>query len=286
MNNHRQNGAADFITYVLLGIIALLVLTLLILLFAGCKLKRFACARCCAKKRTKKDIQSSEGKELLDQSITFPKVNTNETKDIEEVSKRNLKAKKRISYRNLSGNIKGSCSLTGIKTIRDLRGKLSRKLGIPKDILFVVYEEKGILFDDDTEIKTLKVFPIELMIGNKNRMNDIDIADADDVDNDDMEKDVLSNETLKSKKYIMDCGHSTTADSLLAWTKDRLFHHTDADVLCPECSSLWSMDKISEICRLSPDEKRFFKHVENMNKCNKLVADVAEYEFNRSSKNM
>lgn len=48
------------------------------------------------------------------------------------------------------------------------------------------------------------------MIGNKNRMNDIDIADADDVDNDDMEKDVLSNETLKSKKYIMDCGHSTS----------------------------------------------------------------------------
>lgn len=48
------------------------------------------------------------------------------------------------------------------------------------------------------------------MIGNKNRMNDIDIADADDVDNDDMEKDVLSNETSKSKKYKMDCGHSTS----------------------------------------------------------------------------
>lgn len=68
----------------------------------------------------------------------------------------------------------------------------------------------GKLFDDDTEIKTLEVSPIELMIGNNNKMNDIDIADADNGDNDDVEKDVLSNETLKSKKYIMDCGHSTS----------------------------------------------------------------------------
>lgn len=52
-SNFCRNGAADFITNVLLGIIALLVLTLLILLFVGCKLKRFACVRCCEKKRTK-----------------------------------------------------------------------------------------------------------------------------------------------------------------------------------------------------------------------------------------
>lgn len=276
LNNHQQNGAADFITYVLLGIVALLVLTLLILLFVGFKLKRYECARCCGKKRTENDIQSSEGEELLDQSIILSK----ETKDIEEVPKSIHEAKKRISYRNLSGNIEGSCSLTGIKTICDLRGKLSKKLRIPKDILFVVYEEKGILFDDDTEIKTLKVFPIELMIGNQNRMNDSNIAGVDG-DNDDTENDVLSEE-FTCKKYTMDCGHSRTADSLLAWTKDRLFHHTDTDLLCPECSSPWDLDKISEVCRLSPDEKRFFQHVENMNKCNKMMVDVAEYEFNRT----
>lgn len=74
------------------------------------------------------------------------------------------------------------------------------------DILFVVYEEKGILFDDDTEIKTLKVFPIELMIGNQNRMNDSNIAGVDG-DNDDTENDVLSEE-FTCKKYTMDCGHS------------------------------------------------------------------------------
>lgn len=123
--NFCRNGAADFITYVLLGIVALLVLTLLILLFVGFKLKRYECARCCGKKRTENgkksnryydeeklqdqyfntvkihlillfiklilfylntnmhvncrdftDIQSSEGKELLDQSIILSKGKT------------------------------------------------------------------------------------------------------------------------------------------------------------------------------------------------------------------
>lgn len=103
----------------------MLVLTLLILLFVGFKLKRYECARCCGKKRTENgkksnryydeeklqdqyfntvkihlillfiklilfylntnmhvncrdftDIQSSEGKELLDQSIILSKGKT------------------------------------------------------------------------------------------------------------------------------------------------------------------------------------------------------------------
>lgn len=73
------------------------------------------------------------------------------------------------------------------------------------DILFVVYEEKGIFFDDDIEIKIFKVFFIELMIGNQNRMNDSNIVSVDG-DNDDMEKDVLFKEFI-FKKYIMDCGY-------------------------------------------------------------------------------
>lgn len=67
---------------------------------------------------------------------------------------------------------------------------------------------------------------------------------------------------------------------MLAWTKDRLFHHTDTDLLCPECSSPWDLDKISEICRLSPDEKRFFQHVENMNKYNKIMVDYVDLKCN------
>lgn len=166
----------------------------------------------------------------------------------------------------MSGDVEENCYLRDIKTIGDLRDLLSAKIKKPRDILLIVDREKGIIFNDDTEIETLKAMPNEMMIGNENRMTATGENDETPVD------DVISNRLLTVGKCQMWCGHWTASNSLFDWTKAKLTGALTEGLPCPKCSKIWNIDDLIEKCKMSPDERLFFKSVETIIKRNVELA--------------
>uniref|UniRef100_K1R199 Uncharacterized protein n=1 Tax=Magallana gigas TaxID=29159 RepID=K1R199_MAGGI len=116
----------------------------------------------------------------------------------------------------------------GVKTIGDLRDLLSAKIKKPKEILLIVNKEEGIIFNDETEIKTSKVISSELMIGNQDRMTKT-------VDDKTVVDDVISNRCLTRGKCQMSCGDWTAPNTLFDWTKEKLPGALTKGLPCPKC---------------------------------------------------
>lgn len=51
-------------------------------------------------------------------------------------------------------------------------------------------------------------------------------------------------------------------NSLFDWTKEKLPGALTEGLPCPKCSKMWNIDDLIEKCKMSPDERLFFKSVE------------------------
>lgn len=54
----------------------------------------------------------------------------------------------------------------------------------------------------------------------------------------------------------------TAPNSLFDWTKEKLPGALTEGLPCPKCSKIWNIDDLIEKCKMSPDERLFFKSVE------------------------
>lgn len=56
--------------------------------------------------------------------------------------------------------------------------------------------------------------------------------------------------------------------TLFHWTKEKLPCSLTEGLPCPKCSKIWNIDDLIEKCKMSPDERLFFKSVETIIKRN------------------
>lgn len=242
---------------------------LFLLFFVGIKLKWIKFTIPCLKKndieKQTEDKNEAEGTPMLE--ANEEKNEGGEiTEKAENICPQKVEDCRQFRIRSLSGDIDENGNLMDVKTIGDLRNLLSAKIKKPREILLIVDREKGILFNDDTEIETLKEIPSEMMIGNQNRMTATGEDDKTPVD------DVISNKRLTVGKCRMRCGHWTAPNSLFDWTKEKLPVALTEGLPCPKCSKIWNIDDLIEKCKMSPDERLFFKSVETIIKRNAELA--------------
>lgn len=64
----------------------------------------------------------------------------------------------------------------------------------------------------------------------------------------------------------------TAPKSLFDWTKEKLPLALTEGLPCPKCSRIWNIDDLIEKCKMSPDERLFFKSVETIIKRNAELA--------------
>eukprot|EP00105_Crassostrea_gigas_P013165 XP_011429395.1 PREDICTED: uncharacterized protein LOC105329733 isoform X2 [Crassostrea gigas] len=236
------------------GILALLLLLCLV----GIKLKWIKITILCLKKN---DIekQTEDQNEAVETLLLKANEEKNEggemTREMENICSEKAEESRQFRIRSLSGDIEDCCSFKGVKTIGDLRDLLSAKIKKPKEILLIVNKEEGIIFNDETEIKTSKVISSELMIGNQDRMTKT-------VDDKTVVDDVISNRCLTRGKCQMSCGDWTAPNTLFDWTKEKLPGALTKGLPCPKCGKMWDVDELIQRCKMSPDERLFFKSVE------------------------
>nr|XP_034334911.1 uncharacterized protein LOC117692058 isoform X1 [Crassostrea gigas]XP_034334912.1 uncharacterized protein LOC117692058 isoform X1 [Crassostrea gigas]XP_034334913.1 uncharacterized protein LOC117692058 isoform X1 [Crassostrea gigas]XP_034334914.1 uncharacterized protein LOC117692058 isoform X1 [Crassostrea gigas] len=247
-----------------------IILVLLILLFVvGFKLEWIKFTIPCLKKD---DIEKQTGDQ--NEAVETPLLEANKEKNeggektakVENMCTQKVEDIRQFGIHSLSGDVEENCYLRDVKTIGDLRDLLSAKIKKPKGLLLLVDREKGIIFNDDTEIETLIAMPNEMMIGNQNRMTATGEDDKTPVD------DVISNKLLTVGKCKMWCGHWTAPNSLFDWTKEKLPGALTEGLPCPKCSKMWNIDDLIEKCKMSPDERLFFKSVETIIKRNVELA--------------
>ncbi|XP_065927836.1 uncharacterized protein [Magallana gigas] len=235
------------------GILALLLLLFLV----GIKLKWIKFTKQCLKKNDIERNKLEDRKEAVELHLLEGNEEQNEGGDItaEKMCSDIAEESRQFRIRSLSGDIEDCCSFKGVKTIGDLRDLLSAKIKKPKEILLIVDKGEGIIFNDETEIKTLKEIPSELMIGNQDRTTET--GDDKIVVND-----VISNKCLTGGKCQMSCEHWTAPNTLFDWTKEKLPGTLTKGLPCPKCGKMWDVDELIQRCKMSPDERLFFKSVE------------------------
>lgn len=245
------NTSASSAFAVSFGIILALLFLLCLLFFVGIKLKWIKFTILCLKKN---DIekQTDDQNEAVEAHLLKANEEKNEGGEItgcppkaEDITQ--------FRIRSLSGDMEVNCYLTEVKTISDLRELLSAKIKKPKQILLIVDKEKGIIFNDDTEIETRNVLRSEMMIGNQDRTGEDDATVVDDV---------ISNRCLTGRKCKMSCGHWTDPNTLFDWIKEKLPGALTEGLPCPSCRTIWDIDELIQRCKMSPDERLFFKSVE------------------------
>jgi hypothetical protein len=87
-----------------------------------------------------------------------------------------------------------------LETILDLKGNLSKILRVDTNILWVVENENGIIYDDECKLTEMTKHKntIEIVVGNSDRTVEEE------------EPDVISGRLIKSKKCDMTCTHLTS----------------------------------------------------------------------------
>ena len=88
--------------------------------------------------------------------------------------------------------------------IGDLREKLSKRLRVSMGCLWIVDQENGTVYHDDTKIESSKIKRYSLMIGNMHRTKEFD-----ENENGNVETDVINNRHITKGKIRMRCGHFT-----------------------------------------------------------------------------
>lgn len=68
----------------------------------------------------------------------------------------------------------------------------------------------------------------------------------------------------------------TDADKWFRWTKIQLLQKREANLHCPRCYSSLDVEEIAKACKMTTDEKIFFKMVQNLNVFNKNVVQVCQ----------
>lgn len=66
----------------------------------------------------------------------------------------------------------------------------------------------------------------------------------------------------------------TDADKWFRWTKIQLLQKREANLHCPRCYSRLDVEEIAKACKMTTDEKIFFKMVQNLNVFNKNVVQI------------
>lgn len=64
----------------------------------------------------------------------------------------------------------------------------------------------------------------------------------------------------------------TAPNSLFDWAKEKLPVALTEGLPCPKCGKIWHIDDLIEKCKMSPDERLFFKSVETIIKRNAELA--------------
>ncbi|XP_061169155.1 uncharacterized protein LOC133178475 [Saccostrea echinata] len=169
-----------------------------------------------------------------------------------------------MKFETMTGKT-GTCSVKSVKDISMLREKLSEKLQFPKEIIWVVVKEDGIIYNDETGFENLKKHQdiIQVVIGNNKRI----VHDA--CHDSSVETDIISNKPVTTRKCKMRCNHFTAPETLFDYTKDALTKG-EAAVLCPKCNEKWEMTELIQKCDMSMDEKLFLEHQMSLNLMTKM----------------
>ncbi|XP_062613654.1 uncharacterized protein LOC134275387 [Saccostrea cucullata] len=159
----------------------------------------------------------------------------------------------KMDFRTLSV-FRGSCSLKNVTIISDLRANLSEELHKRKEDVWIVQEESGIIYNDDTTfVEFLKHQKhIEVMIGNDRRSVSEEYGSTDPV------LDAITNKFGPSQKCRMSCNHLTEPENLLNYMKENI-RAGNAVVKCPKCQASWEMEELIAKSDMSEDEQIFYK---------------------------
>ncbi|XP_062574678.1 uncharacterized protein LOC134236518 [Saccostrea cucullata] len=157
-----------------------------------------------------------------------------------------------MNFRTLSG-LQGRCSVRNVTVISELRDNLSIALSEQRQNVWVVQEDKGILYNDETPFTELEKLrkQIEVMIGNSKRSVGRKYGGKEPT------LDVISKRSEASQKSRMSCKYFTEPENLFNYTKENIFGG-NAEVKCPKCNALWEMEELVTKSNMSPDEQIFF----------------------------
>ncbi|XP_078311957.1 uncharacterized protein LOC111137276 isoform X2 [Crassostrea virginica] len=161
-----------------------------------------------------------------------------------------------VEFVSLSRKIREKYPLKDVRMIGDLREKLSKRLRVSMDCLWIVDQENGTVYHDDTKVESSKIKRYSLMIGNMHRTKEFDENEDGNV-----ETDVINNRHITKGKIRMRCGHFTVSETLFDWIRETLPGHTDKELHCPKCKGSWDIEEVLEKCNLSEDEDIFFRRV-------------------------